>query len=115
MICKLFLCKIYSLGIKNSSKMSNQNYYVPFGGIGEIEFNVQSKDRYKCNATHFNSDKTFPFFFIILIDLIGAGTKYYQNQRRLGLYKIYQQLLKDIMKTVTRLCNSFIKIKKINQ
>ena len=43
--------------------MSNQNYYVPFGGIGEIEFNVQSKDRYKCNATHFNSDKTFPFFF----------------------------------------------------
>ena len=42
MICKLILCKIYSLRIKKS-KMSNQNYYIPFGGIGEIEFNVKQK------------------------------------------------------------------------
>lgn len=87
MICKLILYKIYFLRIKKS-KMSNQNYYIPFGSIGEIEFNVKSKDWYKCDAMHFNSDKTIPFLKL-LIDLTGVGTKYYQNQTRLGRYENY--------------------------
>ena len=90
--------KTYFLGIKKS-KVANQNYYISFGGIGEIEFNVQSKYLYKCNAAHFNSDKII-HFLKLLIDLIGACAKYCQNQTRLGRYKNYRRLLKDIMKTV---------------
>ena len=89
--------------------MSDQTTYISFSGIGEIEFVVRRKDWYKCDATEFNADKTIPFIKL-LIDLFGAGRKYYRNQTRLERYKNYPRLPKDIMKTVARL-SSFIKIK----
>ena len=81
--------------------MSDQTTYIPFSGIGEIEFVVRKKDWYKCDATEFNADKTIPFIKL-LIDFVGAGTKYYQNQTRLKRYENYPRLAKDIMKTATR-------------
>ena len=75
--------------------MSDQATYIPFGGIGKIEFNVRRKDQYKCDAKEFNADKTIPFIKL-LIDLVGAGAKYYQNQIRLGRYKNYPRLAIDI-------------------
>ena len=93
--------------------MSDQATYIPFGSIGEIEFNVRRKDWYKCNATEFNADKTIPFIKL-LIDFVGAGAKYYQNQIRLGRYQNYARLTIDIMKTATRLSHSFIKIKNLS-
>ena len=93
--------------------MSDQTTYIPFGSIGEIEFVVRRKEWYKFDATEFNADKTIPFIKL-LIDLVGAGAKYYQNQTRLGRYKNYLQLAIDIMKTATRLSRSFIKIKKLS-
>ena len=92
--------------------MSDQTTYIPFGGIGEIEFVVRRKDWYKCDATEFNVDKTIPFIRL-LIDLVCAGAKYYQNQTRLGRHKNYPRLVIDIMKTATRLSRSFFKIKKL--
>ena len=100
------------LGIKKF-KMSDQATYIPFNGVGETKFHVRRKDWYKFDATEFNADKTIPFIKL-LIDLVGAGAKYYQNQTRLGRYKNYLQLAIDIMKTATRLSRSFIKIKKLS-
>ena len=57
--------------------MSDQTTYIPFGGIGEIEFVVRRKDWYKCDATEFNVDKTIPFIRL-LIDLVCASTKYFK-------------------------------------
>ena len=93
--------------------MSDQTTYIPFGGIGEIEFVVRRKDWHKCDATEFNADKTIPFIKL-LIDLAGAGTKYYQNQTRLKRYENYPRLAKDIMKTATQLSCYFIKIKNLS-
>ena len=59
MTCNLILRK--SIFRNKKLKMSDQNTYIPFCGIGEIEFVVRRKDWYKCNATKFNSDKTIPF------------------------------------------------------
>ena len=92
--------------------MSDQTTYIPFGSIGEIEFVVRRKDWFKCDATEFNVDKTIPFIRL-LIDLVCAGAKYYQNQTRLGRHKNYPRLVIDIMKTATRLSRSFFKIKKL--
>ena len=61
----------------------------------------------------FNEDKTIPFIKL-LIYLVGAGPKYYQNQTRIVRYKNYPQLAKDILKTATRLSLSFIKIKNLS-
>ena len=80
--------------------MSDQTTDIPFGGIGEIQFNVRQKNWYKCDVTEFNADKTIPFIKL-LIDLVGAGTKYYQNQTRLKRYENYPRLATDIMKTET--------------
>ena len=41
--------------------MSGQTTYIPLGGIGEIEFDVRTKDWCKCNTTKFNADKTILF------------------------------------------------------
>ena len=41
--------------------MSDQTTYIPLGGIEEIEFDVRTKDWYKCDTTEFNADKTIPF------------------------------------------------------
>ena len=111
MICNLILCKFIFRNKK--LKMSDQTTYIPFGGIGEIEFVVRRKDWHKCNATEFNADKTIPFIKL-LIDLAGAGTKYYQNQTRLKRYENYPRLAKDIMKTATQLSCYFIKIKNLS-
>ena len=94
--------------------MSDQTTYIPFGGIGEIQFNVRQKNWYKCDVTEFNADKTIPFIKL-LIDLVGAGTKYYQNQTRLKRYENYPRLATDIMKTETWLSCSFIKIKNLSE
>ena len=110
MICNLILCKVIFRNKK--LKMSDQTTYIPFSGIGEIEFVVRRKDWYKCDEAEFNADKTIPFIKL-LIDLVGAGAKYYQNQTRLGSYKNYPRLAIDIMKTAPRLSRSFIKIKKL--
>ena len=93
--------------------MSDQPNYIPFVGIGEIEFDVRRKDWYKYDAAEFNEDKAIPFIKL-LIDLVGAGAKYYQNQKRIGSYKNYPQLAKDILKTATRLILSFIKLKNLS-
>ena len=108
MICNLILCKFIFRNKK--LKMSDQTTYISFSGIGEIEFVVRRKDWYKCDGTEFNADKTIPFIKL-LIDLVGAGAKYYQNQRRLERYENYPRFPKDIMKTAARLSCSFIKIK----
>ena len=93
--------------------MSDQTTYISFSGIGEIEFVVRRKNWYKCDATEFNADKTIPFIKL-LIDLAGAGAKYYQNQTRLEKYENHPQLAIDIMKIATRLSCSFIKIKNLS-
>ena len=59
MICNLICVNLF-LGIKQL-KMSNQTTYIPLGGIGEREFDVRTKDWYKCDTTEFNADKTIPF------------------------------------------------------
>ena len=92
--------------------MSDQATYIPFGGTREIEFDVRRKDWHKCDAVEFNEDKAIPFIKL-LIDFVGAGSKYYQNQTRLKRYENYPWLAVDIMKTATRLSRSFIKIKKL--
>ena len=91
----------------------HQATYIPFGGIGETEFNVRRKDWYKCDATEFNADKTI-LFIKLLIDLVGAGAKHNENQTRLGRYENYTRLAIDIIKTATRLSLSFIKIKNLS-
>ena len=93
--------------------MSNHTTYIPLSGIGEIEFDVRKKDWYKCDAAEFNDDKAIPFIKI-LIDLVGAGAKYYRNQTRIRRYENYPQLVKDILKTATRLSGSFIEIKNLS-
>ena len=93
--------------------MSDQTTYIPFGSIGEIEFVVRRKEWYKFDATEFNADKTIPFIKL-LIDLVGAGAKYYQNQTRLERYENYPRLAKGIIKIATRLSCSFIKIKNLS-
>ena len=45
--------------------MSDQTNYIPFGGIGEIEFNLGRKDQYKCDTREFNADKTLPFIKLL--------------------------------------------------
>ena len=67
------------MGIKKLKMTDHQATYIPFGGIGETEFNVRRKDWYKCDATEFNADKTI-LFIKLLIDLVGAVAKYYENQ-----------------------------------
>ena len=71
------------------------------------------KDWYKCDATEFNADKTI-LFMKLLIDFVGEGGKYYENQTRLGRYENYTRLVIDIIKTATRLSYSFIKIKNLS-
>ena len=93
--------------------MSDKATFILFGGIGEIEFDVRRKDWYKCNSAEFNENKIIPFIKL-LIDLVGAVAKYYRNQTRIGRYKNYPQLAKDILKTATRLSRSFIKIKNVS-
>ena len=93
--------------------MSDQATYIPFGGIGQIEFDVRRKDWYKYDTAEFNEYKAIPFIKL-LIDLVGAGTKYYWNQTRIGRYENYSQLAKVILKTATRLSRSFIEIKNLS-
>ena len=92
--------------------MSDQVTYIPFGGTGEIEFDVRRKDQYKCDSTEFNEGKAI-HFIKLPIDLVGAGAKYYRNQTRIGRHENYPQLAKDILKTAARLSCSFIKIKNL--
>ena len=93
--------------------MSDQTTYIPFGGIGEIKFVIRKNQRYKYDKIEFDADETIPFIKL-LIHLVGAGTKYYQNQTRLKIYENYPRLAKDFMKTATRLSCSFIKIKNLS-
>ena len=93
--------------------MSDQATYIPFGGIGEIEFNVGTKDWHKCDSTELNEYKAIPIVKL-LIDLVGARAKYYQNQTRIGRYENHHQLAKDIFKEATGLSCSFIKINKLS-
>ena len=65
------------------------------------------------NAAEFNEDKAI-LFIKLVIDIVGAGAKYYRNQSRLGRYENYPQLAKDKLKTATQLSHSFIKIKELS-
>ena len=86
--------------------MSNQAFYIPSGGIGEIEYDTEE-------ATRFNEDKAVPFlkFTTDLIDTLSR----YRNQTRLGRYERYPQLAKEILETASGLANSYLKIKDYSE
>ena len=86
--------------------MSNQAFYIPSGGIGEIEYDTEK-------ATRFNEDKAVPFlkFTTDLIDTLSR----YRNQTRLGRYERYPQLAKEILETASGLANSYLKIKDYSE
>ena len=86
--------------------MSNQAFYIPSGGIGEIEYDTEE-------ATRFNEDKAVPFLKFIT-DLIDTLSRY-RNQTRLGRYERYPQLAKEILETASGLANSYLKIKDYSE
>ena len=86
--------------------MSNQAFYIPSGGIGEIEYDTEE-------ATRFNKDQAVPFLKFIT-DLIDTLSRY-RNQTRLGRYERYPQLAKEILETASGLANSYLKIKDYSE
>ena len=86
--------------------MSNQAFYIPSGGIGEIEYDTEE-------ATRFNEDQAVPFLKFIT-DLIDTLSRY-RNQTRLGRYERYPQLAKEILETASGLANSYLKIKDYSE
>ena len=66
--------------------MSNQAFYIPSRGAGEIEYDKEENKCYKMRVSEFNEDKTIPLLRLI-INLVGICSKYWRNQASNGRYE----------------------------
>ena len=92
--------------------MSNQTFYIPSGAVCKNEYNIDENNWFTTETSRFNEDKEIPFLKLI-IDLIGALSKYYRNQTRNSPYERYPELAQEILETASGLANNYLKIKYI--
>ena len=75
--------------------MSNKAFYIPSGGVGEIEFDKEENKCYKMRASEINEGKTIPLLRLI-INLVGICSKHWRNQAWNGWYERYFDLAREI-------------------
>ena len=93
--------------------MSDQRLYISSGGIGEVEFDSDEFDWFQTSNTEFNPDKTIPFF-TLMSNLTSLTSRYHRNYARIGRYENYPETANEFIKSATKLCKSYAKIKKLS-
>ena len=92
--------------------MPNQLDYIPTGGIGEIEYDLEEKGWYAIQSSKYNENKVIPYLKL-LIDLGDTLIKCLKNQRRQERYTNYLPRAIRTIKLCSGLTKSSIEIEKI--
>ena len=93
--------------------MSNQRLYIPSGNIGEIEFDSDEFGWFQSGNNESNTDKTIPLFTLVS-NLMSLTSRFHTNYARIGRYENYPETVNEFIKSATKLCKSYAKIKTLS-
>ena len=94
--------------------MTNQKFYIPSGGIGEIYYDKEERVWYAIASSEFNENKITPFLKL-LIELRGAPIKYLKNQTRNNRCTNYSLTAKKTIRYCSQLTQSYMEIKQYSE
>ena len=89
--------------------MANSNYYIPSGGVREIDYDLNEKAWYIVQSTEKSNEKEIPLLKLIT-NLRGIAMKNCTILSNLGKYDNYSREIIEIIKICSSLKRRYIKI-----